>query len=188
MDNTKNMTGGNEKMKRILAILLMMALLVATVPAVAFASSTSTKGTTVYRVKTSGGNLNVRAKASATAKVVKSIKNGTPFIVLKTSGSWYKIRVLNNYFRNTSTTGWVSKKYTAKNAYAKVTTPVHGLNVRSTPIDYADWRNVLGSMPKGAKNVLVKKISGNWAYVTLGKLTGWSSIGTKQPYLTWLKK
>ena len=57
----------------LLAALLLAgctALLVAAVPAVAFASSTSTKGTTVYRVKTSGGNLNVRAKASVTAKVV----------------------------------------------------------------------------------------------------------------------
>jgi len=170
-------------MKRILAILLLTALLVAAVPAVAFASSTSTKGTTVYRVKTSGGNLNVRAKASVTAKVVKSIKNGTPIIVLKNSGKWSKIRVLNSNFRNTSTTGWVYKKYTTKNAYAKVTTPVHGLNVRSTPVDYADWHNVLGSIPKGSKKVLIKKVSGNWAYVTFGKLTGWSSL----TYLKWQK-
>ncbi len=173
-------------MKRFLAILLMVTLLVATVPAVAFAAGTTVKGNTVYRVKTNGGTLNVRTKANVNSKVVQSIKNGTPFIVLKTSGNWYRIKTLNSAFRvgASSVTGWVSKKYTAREAYAKVTTPVHGLNVRKAPNANSA---LLGSMPKGAKYVRIKKISGNWAYVTFGKLTGWSSLGTAQPYLTWMK-
>ena len=157
-------------MKRILAILLLTALLVAAVPAVAFASSSSTKGTTVYRVKTSGGNLNVRAKASATAKVVKSVKNGTPFIVLKTSGKWYRVKSMKGM------TGWVYKKYVKAGAYAIVSTKESGLNIRKTING-----KILGSAPKNAK-VLVQYISGDWANVLYQKLDGWSY----RSYLTWV--
>lgn len=159
-------------MKKTLAILLVVMLLAAIMPASSLAASYSK--TTVYRVKASSG-LKVRAGAGTKYKAKATLSNGTAFTVTKTSGSWYKIKVLK-----TGVTGWVAKKYTTKNAYARITTVNQGLNVRTGPAEkkYA----IKGSIPKGTKNVLVKYISGNWAYVKYGKLEGWAS----RTFLKWM--
>ena len=159
--------------KRIIAILLTVMLLAAVMPATSFAATkTSYKKTTVYR--TTASSLNVRKGAGTKYGIITSVPKGTAFTVSKTSGSWYKIKVLK-----TGKVGWVSKKYATKKAYAKVITPVHGLNVRTGPgTNYG----VIDSMPKGAKNVQITEISGNWAHVKYNKLDGWSSL----TYLAWM--
>ena len=154
-------------MKKFLAILLMVTLLVAVLPAGALAASK----TTVYRVKTNGGNLNMRSGAGTKYAVTGSLVNGTAFTVTKKSGNWYKIKTLKN-----GRVGWISKNYTTTRAYALVATNEKGLNIRKGPgTGYA----ILGSSPKGAK-ILAKYVQGNWAYVTYAGTSGWSS-------LTWLE-
>ena len=157
-------------MKKFLAILLMASLLlVAVLPVGALAESK----TTVYRVKTNGGNLNMRSGAGTKYAVTGSLKNGTAFTVQKKSGNWYKIKTLK-----AGKVGWISKNYTTTRAYALVATNQKGLNIRKGPgTGYA----ILGSSPKGAK-ILVKYIQGNWAYVTYSGVSGWSS----RSWLKWV--
>ena len=160
--------------KRIIAILLTVMLLAAVMPATSFAVSASTNysKTTVYR--TTASSLVLRKGAGTKYAKIASLPKGTAFTVSKTSGSWYKIKVLK-----TGKVGWVSKKYATKSAYAKVITPVHGLNVRKGPgTKYA----LIDSMPRGAVNVQITEISGNWAHVKYNKLDGWSSLS----YLAWM--
>lgn len=161
-------------MKKFLAILMMVALLAAVVPAALAAEAVGNSSTTVYRVKTNGSRLYVHDEPNDKVySRIGSLPNGTAFKKLKTSGSWIKIQTF------TGIKGWVFKKWTAQNAYAKVTTKYQGLNVRKGPgTGYA----IKGSIPKGTKKVTVKKISGNWAYVKYGCLEGWSS----RTYLKWV--
>lgn len=155
-------------MKRFLAILLMVTLLVAVLPAAAFAEGK----TTVYRVNAK--SVNLRKGAGTSYGIITSLGKNTAFTVLKTSGKWYKVKVLKS-----GKTGWLYKSYTTKNAYAKVTTKHQGLNMRKGPgTGYA----IIDSSPKGA-TVTVKYIQGNWAYVTHHKVSGWSS----RTYLAWTK-
>jgi len=156
-------------MKKTIAILLAVMLLLAVIPATSFAAGVASNGkTSVYRVKTNGGTLQLRSGPSTKYRILRSLKNGTAFYVLKSSGNWYRIKTYKGGY-----VGWVSKSWTARNAYARVTTKVQGLNVRSGPsTNYA----IRGSMPKGAKNVKVKYTSGNWAYITSGRLTGYVSL------------
>ena len=121
---------------------------------------------TAYRVKTNGGNLNVRAGAGTGYKIINSLPNGTGCTVLQKSGNWYKIKTFKGV------TGWVSKNYLAKNCTAHVKTNGGNLNVRKGP---GTSKAVLGSLANGAK-VTVKSVSGNWAYLTGGGLTGWCSM------------
>ena len=120
------------------------------------------------------GSINLRAGAGTKYKVIGSLRNGTAFTVTKSSGNWYRVKVIKS-----GKVGWVSKSYTAKGAYAKVTTEYQGLNVRTGPgTGYA----IKGSMPLGARNVKIKYINGNWAYVSYKGLNGWSS----RTYLKWM--
>lgn len=162
-------------MKKIVAILLTVMLLAAVLPTASFAAAASTnfKKSTVYRVKATHG-LTLRKGAGTKYKSLGTLANGTAFTVTKTSGSWYKIKVLK-----TGKVGWVSKKYTSKYAKAKNTTPIHGLNVRKGPNEYK--YAIIDSIPRGAKNITVKYATGNWAYVKYHNLSGWASM----TFLTW---
>lgn len=131
------------------------------------ADEPTSSASTVYRVKTNGGNLNVRSGAGKGYGIITSVPNGTAFIVKKTSGSWYKVKILKS-----GVVGWVSKSYTTKKATAKVSTNGSNLNVRKS---HTTSSSVLGSLKPGAK-VTVKSVYGNWAYVTYGSLTGWASM------------
>ena len=124
-------------------------------------------GGTVYRVKTNGGNLNVRTGPGTGYGIITSIHNGTAFTVKSKSGSWYKIKTLK-----TGITGWVSKNLTSKNATGRVSTNGGRLNVRRRPTTSA---SILGSLNNGT-HVTATNVSGNWAYVVYGSLKGWSSL------------
>lgn len=121
----------------------------------------------VYRVKTNGGNLNLRTGAGTGYGIKASLPNGTAFTVLSKSGNWYRIKVLK-----TGVTGWVSKSYTAKGATGRVATNGGNLNVRKGP---GTGKAVLGSLKNGTK-VSVSSVSGNWVYVAYGSLKGWASL------------
>lgn len=122
---------------------------------------------TVYRVKTNGGNLHVRTGPGTGYGIITSIHNGSAFTRLSTSGNWVKIRVLK-----TGVTGWVSKTYTAQNAYGRVSTNGGHLYVRKGP---GTSKPVLGSLKNGA-SLTAKSVNGNWIYLTSGSLKGWSSL------------
>lgn len=122
---------------------------------------------TVYRVKTHGGNLNLRTGAGTGYGVITSLRNGTAFVVKARSGNWYKIRVLK-----TGKVGWVSKSYTAKYADGWIDTKYDPLRVRKSP---GTGSAVLGHVKRNAK-VTVKSVDGNWVYITYGSLKGWASL------------
>lgn len=130
----------------------------------------SSTADTVYRVKTNGSNLNVRAGAGTSFKLINSLPNGTGVTILDKSGNWRKVKAFNGV------TGWVSNNYLAKTSTAKVKTNGSNLNVRKAPNATSP---VLGSVKNGTK-VAVISTTGNWAYVSVGKLIGYMS-------LNWLK-
>ncbi len=122
---------------------------------------------TVFR--TTASTLNVRKGPGTGYKRTNKLPRGTAFTVLDEDGNWYKIKTLKGV------TGWVSKTYTAETAKLAVT--ANSLNLRKGPgTSYA----ILGTLKKGNK-VTVKKITGNWAYISFGSKTGYVS-------LTYLKK
>lgn len=127
----------------------------------------ATNSKTVYRVKTNGGNLNLRKGPGTGYGVITSVPNGTTLYYLATSGNWRKVQTLKG------TIGWVSRNYLIKTTTATVSatvnTKISNLNIRKSPSLSAP---VLGSVAKGAK-VTVISTSGKWAYVTAGKLTGY---------------
>lgn len=117
---------------------------------------------TVYH--TTASTLNMRSGPGTGYSVVRKLARNTAFVVLDSSGNWYKIKTLSGY------TGWVSKTYAKKTATAKVT--ASSLNVRKGP---GTSSAILGSLKRNTK-VTVKYTSGNWAYITSGKLTGYVSM------------
>ena len=117
---------------------------------------------TVYR--TTASTLNMRSGPGTSYKVIAKLKKGTGCTILKSSGNWRKVKTLKGKI------GWVSRTYLTANATAKVT--ASALNVRKGP---GTSSAILGSLKRGTK-VTVKYTSGNWAYVSTSKLTGYVSL------------
>jgi uncharacterized protein YgiM (DUF1202 family) len=164
-------------MKRVLAVLLAVMLLVAAIPAVSVAEEVTSNYcdcdyTRVYRVHTNGGRLYMRTGPGTDYRIITSLSNGKPLKLIRKSGSWYKVKTFGG------TTGWVSRKYVREGAYANVCTESSGLNYRKGPgTCYA----IKGSFPHGTRHLLATKVSGNWAYVTKNCKSGWCSM----TYLDW---
>ena len=161
-------------MKRILAVLLAVMLLMAVIPATSLAAEEANSCTTykVYRVHTSGSHLMLRSGPGTNYRIVARLRYGKPLKYIKCSGSWYKVRTFDGC------TGWVSKRYVKRGAYADVATCCSGLNYRTGPgTGYA----VKGSWAKGTCRLLATKVHGNWAYVSKHGKHGWSCMD----YLDW---
>ena len=168
-------------MKKLLAVLLAVMLLIAAVPATSLAASSGDKQ--VYHVSTKGGTLYMRRDAGTSAAVVTSLPNGTALVKLssktvKNNGvKWINVRAL------TGGSGWVASSYVKSNAHADINTKTSGLNVRSSR-SAKNTKNILYSIPHDTKKVTVYKINGNWAYVNWNGLKkGWASIN----YLKWTR-
>lgn len=116
----------------------------------------------VYR--TTASTLNVRSGPGTGFDVVAKLPRATGCTVVEVSGNWYRIKTFNGIM------GWVSNNYLRPTATARVT--ASALNVRKGA---GTSSAVLGSIRRG-KKVTVKYTSGNWAYVTYGKLTGYVSL------------
>ena len=169
-------------MKRILAVLIAVMLLVAAIPATSMAEIVSNGDKKVYHASTNGGTLHVRREASLNAAIVSSVPNGTA--LLQTSSStkrkdghvWMKVKTTNGV------NGWVSKKWVKENAHADVNTQKDGLNVR-TKRSASSPKTIIYSIPHGTKGVNIYKVNGNWAYVNYkgNSRKGWASLG----YLRW---
>ncbi len=164
-------------MKKILAVLLAVMLLVAAIPAVSMAEEVVSNScdddyARVYRVHTNGGRLYMRTGPGTGYRIITSLSNGKPLKLIRKSGSWYKVKTFGG------TTGWVAKRYVREGAYANVCTRSSGLNIRKGPgTCYA----IKGSFPHGTRHLLATKVSGNWAYVTKNCKSGWCSM----TYLDW---
>lgn len=117
---------------------------------------------TVYR--TTASTLNLRSGPGTGYAVIGKLKKGTGCTILKSSGNWRKIKTLKG------TVGWVSRNYLTASATAKVT--ASALNVRKGP---GTGSAILGSLKRNTK-VTIKYTSGNWAYISTSKLTGYVSL------------
>lgn len=117
---------------------------------------------TVYR--TTASTLNLRAGAGTDYAVIGKLKRGTGVTILDKVGNWRRVKTFKGQI------GWVSANYLTKQATAKVT--ASALNVRKGP---GTNTTILGSFKKGTK-VTVQYTSGNWAYVSTKKLTGYVSL------------
>ena len=157
-------------MKKTIAIILLVTLLVAALPASALAATKYT----VYRVNTKSDNLMVHSQPNdSKATRIGYLPKDAAVVVLKKSGKWRQVK------NDRGLVGWVYGSYLATGAYAKVNTKETGLNIHKT----ADTKKqtVIGSAPKGAK-VLVKTLKGDLAEITYQKLKGWAF----RSYLKWI--
>ena len=163
-------------MKRILAILLAVMLLVAVMPATSLAEGAVSNGdTTMYHIATQRDDLMLRSGPGTNYGVLAKLPKNSAVIKLSSeNNSWWKIKTMNGMV------GYAFAQYIGRDAYADVATQRDGLYVRSSR-SAKNNKNVKGSLPHGTKHVTVTKTNGNWAYVKWGKLQGWSSLG----YLRW---
>ena len=165
-------------MKRILAVLLAVMLLVAVIPATSLAEAADNSYESnydyykVYRVHTNGGHLMLRTGPGTGYRVIESMRYGKPLKYLSRSGSWYKVRTFHG------TTGWVYSHYVKRGAYCDVCTRTSGLNYRTGP---GTGYRVKGSWARGTRDLLATRVSGNWAYVEKHGRSGWSFMD----YLEW---
>lgn len=118
--------------------------------------------------RTTASTLNLRSGAGTQFAVVAKLKRGTGCTILESVGNWRRIRTY------TGLVGWVSANYLTRQATAKVT--ASALNVRKGP---GTNTGILGSLKRGTK-VTVQYTSGNWAYVSTKKLTGYVSLNYLQ--------
>lgn len=157
-------------MKRTLAVLLLVTLLVACLPAAALADSQSK----VYRVNTKSDPLMVHSSPNdSKSSRIGFLSKNSAVTVLQRSGKWWKIKAAKGLV------GWVFSAYLKEGAYARVNTKETGLNIHKTR-DF-NKKSIIGSAPKGAQ-VTVMAVQGSFANVIYGKLKGWSS----RNYLKWI--
>lgn len=168
-------------MKRILAVLIAVMLLVAVMPATSLAAGIVSNGDSkVFHAATNGGTLHLRAEASTKAGIVSSLPNGTALVrvssktVRKDGYVWMQVRTTNGM------KGWVAKKWIKDYAHADVNTQKDGLNVRPKP---NTKKKAMYSIPHGTKDVVIQAVNGNWAKVNWNKKgTGYASLS----YLRWV--
>ena len=92
-------------MKRILAALIAVMLLLAVVPATSLAEKAASNGDVkVYHVQTNGGNLNLRRGPGSGYGQVGSMDNGTTLNVYAYKNGWALVK-------HNGTWGWCSVDY-----------------------------------------------------------------------------
>ena len=153
-------------MKRALCVLLVALILVATAaPALAVGQSTTLakKGDVYYVVPSSG--LHVRSSASMGDNIIRTIKKGTKVVFQYEKNGWWRVKYASGKY------GFVDKQYLTRSNVKKTGTyKTKGkLNMRYAPKTSS---GVIRVIPKG-KKVKVKKLNGDWVYVTYGGDSGW---------------
>ena len=154
-------------MKRVFAILLVMMLCIAMLPATAFAGSK-----TVYIIN--NGTIYLRAGAGRTYEALGTVKHGDTVSVKGSSGEWSKVKVAR-----TGKTGWIKTMYfdgttkwlgTGIHAIKTSTT----LNLRRGPSTSYSIKSLL--YPDDT--VKVMETENSWAKVTVSAdgLIGWIPI------------
>lgn len=149
--------------KKLISTLLLTLILVGFLPLRAHAAAP-----TAGVVSTNGGNLNVRAAASAGSSVLSKVANGSYITLVSRSGSWWRVEYARDQY------GYCHADYimeASQNA-ATVSTIGSNLNVRSgAGTGYAK----IGSLTKGDQVVILSQ-SGGWSRILYhGSKTGWVS-------------
>ena len=163
-------------MKRILAVLLAVMMLVAIVPATSLAEHASNeRGNPVYHVATQSDPLRLHSGPGTNYRIIARLEKGQAVIKIGSSGNWYKLRTPKGLV------GYASKNYLKGNAHANVETQKDGLHVRNKP----NGGTVYYTIPHGAKGITVYRVDGNWAQVSYnGQRKGWASL-TYLRFTTW---
>lgn len=135
-----------------------------------------TLGSTSNATQESSGTMNasgvnIRKGASTSYTSLGKLAKGTKLVILGSSGSWYRVRVISS-----GVEGYVFAKYVTMNSQAGGTMTVNGaitarLNLRTMPSTGSGSR-VLLVMPKGAV-VTVYSIVNGWAYVNYEGTSGY---------------
>ncbi len=133
-------------------------------------TSTSTFGTGEITVN----NLNVRASASTSSKIISSLSRGTKVDLYKKSGSWYKVKIGSNYgyvhssyVKITTSTGGSNSSSGGETSTSRFGTgeiTASNLNVRASA---STSSKIISSLGRGTKVVLYEK-SGEWFKIKLG--------------------
>ena len=163
-------------MKTKKGLLVVLTLVMMLVASVAMAVSYPFTGVT-------NDDTNMRKDPdSSVANIVRRIPEGNMVTVIGSSGNFYRIQY-------DGITGYVFKKYVeeSKGTTSGTTSGTTGaLTATGYPYETVSTANVnlrksastsakiLTTIPKGEK-VTVLKVSGSWANVTYGSLTGWAS-------------
>lgn len=114
--------------------------------------------------RTTASTLNLRSGAGTQFAILGKIKRGTGVTILESVGNWRRVKTFGGQV------GWISASYLTRQATAKVT--ASALNVRKGPGTYSA---ILGSFKRGTR-VNVQYTSGNWAYVSTKRLSGYVSL------------
>ncbi len=146
---------------------LLTILLICLIPLMSALASTGT---------VTASSLNMRKSASADAKVVKVLKEGTKVTIKSTSGSWYKVT-------SGGSTGFVSKKYIKVGSSSK--TSSSKTSSKSSSSTSSDGTCVPGDSGSAVKTVqkLLKKLG----YYT-GSIDGDYGNGTKKAVKAFQKR
>lgn len=157
-------------MKRFLAILLASILLIAVIPAAAFAASPSLnsedsdsancKGTVAYAaINRNHGSIQLRKGPGYEFSRTHTLKHGDKLLVIHSDRKWSYVRLFRNGKK-----GWVRNHYVDGTCHALI----HGVHMikRKTPVyKHAHHTSkVLGTLLPGA-TVRVYKFSHSYAYV-----------------------
>lgn len=120
----------------------------------------------VGRVKTNGGNLNVRSSASTSSSIVGKLANNTYLEVYSKSSNWYYVGI------SSTKKGYVSSSYVSIVSENIKSVTASALNIRSSGSTSA---SKLGQLSKGSK-VGVISTTGGWSRIVYsGSKTGYVS-------------
>ena len=166
-------------MKRVIAILLAVMLLVAVMPAAAFADSTKT----VYISRRGSGTINMhKGPGYDYAQTGNYVKHNDKVTLKKTSDGWAKIKV-----KRTGKTGWI-RDYYVDGTTKKLGTGTHAMKKAANVYSKASVSSSIKKKLSVGDTVKVYETSHDFAYVTItgSSVKGWvpmrcigSAVSTK---------
>jgi uncharacterized protein YgiM (DUF1202 family) len=173
-------------LKKTVSFLLALVLLTGTLALAAPAASAAGTGSKAGVVSTKSSNLNVRAAASISSRIVSSLKSQSYVTLISKSGDWWYVRYGKNAYGYCSAT-YISEQSSSKAASVSVSSGSY-LNVRSgAGINYAakdklyrgDQVVILTSYSNGFCKVLYN--GKNIGYVSGNYLTASNAISLAVP-------
>ena len=156
-------------MKRVIAILLAVMLLVAVMPAAAFADSTKT----VYISRRGRGTINMhKGPGYDYAQTGNYVKHNDKVTLKKTSDGWAKIKV-----KRTGKTGWI-RDYYVDGTTKKLGTGTHAMKKAANVYSKASVSSSIKKKLSVGDTVKVYETSHDFAYVTItgSSVKGWVPI------------
>ena len=154
-------------MRKALSLILSLIVVIG-VMLIPLSANAATANSQAGLVSTSGGNLNIRSKASSSASVITSVPKGSYVTLLSKTGSWWHVEYADGKY------GYCHADYISivSSDVATVNVSWGSLNVRKgAGASYAK----IGSLHKGDE-VLVLSTSNGWSKILYnGNNTGYVS-------------